>query len=180
VPNLNPVIWNRINDSIGRDTSPEEILDYIYGILYSVDYREKYKEFLKVDFPRVPYPSNAEQFQMIAEKGNELIGFHLMKDADHWPISVTFPENGDNIIEELTWSAEEGGRVKINKTQYLGNVSAIAWNAFIGGYQPAQKWLKDRKGRALGFQDILHYGRILYALEQTDRIMKEIDEIGVV
>ena len=159
VPNLNPVIWNRINDSIGRDTSPEEILDYIYGILYSADYREKYKEFLKVDFPRVPYPSNAEQFQMIAEKGNELIGFHLMKDADHWPISVTFPENGDNII---------------------GNVSAIAWNAYIGGYQPAQKWLKDRKGRSINFQDILHYGRILYALEQTDRIMKEIDEIGVV
>ncbi len=178
-PNLNPEIWNRINDSIGREVSPEEILDYIYGVLYSANYREKYKEFLKVDFPRVPYPSSAEQFQMIAQKGNELISIHLMKDADRWPIRVTFPENGDNIIKELTWSAEEGGRVKINKTQYLGNVSAIAWNAYIGGYQPAQKWLKDRKGRTLGFQDVLHYGRILYALEQTNRIMIEIDEIGV-
>lgn len=179
-PNVKQEVLSKINTLVGRETSPEEILDYIYGVLYSADYREKYKEFLKVDFPRVPYPSCAEQFQMIAEKGNELIIFHLMKDADHWPISVTFPENGDNIIEELTWSPEEGGRVKINKTQYLGNVSAIAWNAYIGGYQPAQKWLKDRKGRTLGFQDILHYGRILYALEQTDRIMKEIDEIGVV
>lgn len=179
-PNLDKDIWSRINVSVGREVNPEEVLGYIYGVLYSTKYREKYKEFLKVDFPRVPYPSSSEKFQMIAEKGNELISLHLMKDADHWPISVTFPENGDNIIEELTWSAEEGGRVKINKTQYLGNVSAIAWNAFIGGYQPAQKWLKDRKGRALGFQDILHYGRILYALEQTDRIMKEIDEIGVV
>lgn len=103
-----------------------------------------------------------------------------MNGADRWPISVTFPEGGDNIIEELTWLAEEGGRVKINKTQYLGNVSAVSWNAYIGGYQPAQKWLKDRKGRELGFQDILHYGRILYALEQTDRIMKDIDEIGLV
>ena len=179
-PNLKQEVISKINELVGRDTSAEEILGYIYGVLYSRSYREKYKEFLKVDFPRVPFPSGTEMFQMIAEKGNELINFHLMTGADRWPISVTFPESGDNIIEELSWSAEEGGRVKINKTQYLGNVSAIAWNAYIGGYQPAQKWLKDRKGRELGFQDILHYGRILYALEQTDRIMKDIDEIGVI
>ena len=178
--NINEEIWNSINEIVGRSATPEDILGYIYGVLYSRFYREKYKEFLKVDFPRIPYPSSAEHFQMIADKGNELINIHLMKGADRWPISVTFPESGDNIIEELTWSAEEGGRVKINKKQYLGNVSAIAWNAHIGGYQPAQKWLKDRKGRSINFQDILHYGRILYALEQTDRIMKEIDEIGVV
>ncbi len=176
-PNLKQEVISIINELVGRDTSAEEILGYIYGVLYSRSYREKYKEFLKVDFARVPYPSGTEMFQMIAEKGNELISFHLMKGADRWPISVTFPESGNNIIEELTWSAEEGGRVKINKTQYLGNVSAIAWNAYIGGYQPAQKWLKDRKGRALGFQDILHYGRILYALEQTESIMNEIDDV---
>ena len=179
-PNLKQEVLSKINKFVGRDTSAEEILGYIYGSLFSRAYREKYKEFLKVDFPRVPYPASAKQFQEISQKGNELIRLHLMNGADRWPINVTFPENGDNIIEELTWSAEEGGRVMINKTQYLGNVSTIAWNAYIGGYQPAQKWLKDRKGRELGFQDILHYGRILYALEQTDRIMKDIDEIGVV
>lgn len=182
-PNLDKDIWSRINTSVGREVSPEEILGYIYGVLYSTKYREKYKEFLKVDFPRVPYPSSAEHFQKIAAKGNELICLHLMKSADRWPISVTFPERGDNIIEELTWSEEEAivvGRVKINKTQYLGNVSTIAWNAYIGGYQPAQKWLKDRKGRELGFQDILHFGQIIYALEQTNRIMKEIDDIGII
>lgn len=180
IPNLKPEIWKQINESVGTETSPEEILGYIYGVLYSSAYREKYKEFLKVDFPRVPYPSSAEQFKNIAEKGNELINLHLMKGADRWPISVSYPESGDDIIEELSWSPEDNGRVKINKSQYLGNVSSIAWNAYIGGYQPAQKWLKDRKGRSINFQDILHYGRILYALEQTDRIMKEIDEIGVI
>lgn len=179
-PNLKQGVLSKICELVGRDVAPEEILGYVYGVLYSRAYREKYKEFLKVDFPRVPYPSGAEQFHRIVEKGNELISLHLMKSSDCWPINVTYPESGDDIVEESTWSLEEGGRVKINKKQYIGNVSAIAWNAYIGGYQPAQKWLKDRKGRALGFQDILHYGRILYALEQTDRIMNEIDEIGVI
>lgn len=179
-PNLKQGVLSKICELVGRDVVPEEILGYVYGVLYSRAYREKYKEFLKVDFPRVPYPSGAEQFHRIVEKGNELISLHLMKSSDCWPINVTYPESGDDIVEESTWSPEEGGRVKINKEQYIGNVSAIAWNAYIGGYQPAQKWLKDRKGRALGFQDILHYGRILYALEQTDRIMNEIDEIGVI
>ncbi len=179
-PNLNREIWDRINSSIGRESTPDEILGYIYGVLYSNSYREKFKEFLKVDFPRVPYPKSEEQFTKISEKGNELVLLHLMKGSESWPMTVTFPESGDNLIEELSWTAEEGGRVNINKRQYLGNVSSEAWESYIGGYQPAQKWLKDRKGRVLGFQDILHYGRILYALEQTNRIMEEIDSIGVV
>lgn len=179
-PNLNIHIWKRISETIGREATPEEILGYLYGILYSESFRERYREFLKVDFPRVPYPTNAEQFTKISEKGNELILLHLMKDANRWPMTVTFPERGDNLIEDLSWTAEEGGRVYINKQQYLGNVSAVAWDSYIGGYQPAQKWLKDRKGRVLGLQDILHYGRILYALEQTNRIMEEIDSIGLV
>ena len=110
----------------------------------------------------------------------ELIDIHLLKDVECWPLTVAFPETRDNLVEALSWSPEDGGCVFINKAQYLDNVSSITWNVYIGGYQPARKWLKDRKGRSINFQDILHYGRILYALEQTDRIMKEIDEIGIV
>lgn len=84
---------------------------------------------------------------------------------------------GENIVEAMRY---QDGKVLINDTQYFGGVSELAWNFFIGGYQPAQKWLKDRKGRVLDYQDILHYGHIIYALEETDRIMKEIDEIGVI
>ena len=175
-PNINSGTWARINETVGRETTPEELVGYVYGVLHSAAYRERYKEFLKVDFPRIPYPESAERFGFLAAKGNELIQLHLMKDARRWPTGVTFPEQGDNRIEEIAWKADNGGRAYINKTQYLGNVSALAWNAYIGGYQPAQKWLKDRKGRTLGFNDIMHYGRILYALEQTDRIMREIDE----
>ena len=178
-PNLNNEIWRLINNSIGKDVSPEEILGYIYGVLYSISYREKYKEFLKVDFPRIPYPVNSNLFDNLSEKGKELIDLHLMNGSERWPLTITFPVSGNNIIEDLSWSPNNGGRVQINKTQYLGNVSAIAWNAYIGGYQPAQKWLKDRKGKVLSFQDILHYGRIIYALEQTERIIKEIDGISL-
>lgn len=179
-PNLKDEILTKINGHIGKKPSPEVLLGYIYGVLFSTAYRDKYKDFLKVDFPRIPYPSDAEQFDNIAEKGNQLIDLHLMKGAEHWPINVTFPVIGDNIIEDLNWSEGGGGRVMINKTQYLGNVSALAWNTYIGGYQPAQKWLKDRKGHFIDFQDIIHYNQIIYALEQTERIMKEIDEIGFV
>ena len=178
-PNLRKEIWDRMSSSVGRNVSPEEILGYIYGVLYSTSYRNKYKEFLKIDFPRVPYPTDVEKFDRIVAKGQELIDLHLMKGADRWPMIVSFPINGDSIIEELSWSADDGGCVWINKNQYLGNVSSIVWNAYIGGYQPAQKWLKDRKGRELKFSDILHYGHIVYALQETERIMREIDEIGV-
>ncbi len=178
-PNIKRDIWDKLNSAVGRETTPEEIIGYIYGALYCSEYREKFKEFLKVDFPYVPYPSSADIFVALSVKGTELMNYHLMKGAERWPVSVTFPVSGDNIVEELAWTAEDEGRVRINKTQYLGNVSSLAWNFYIGGYQPAQKWLKDRKGRTINFQDIIHYGRILYALEQTDRIMKEINEIGI-
>ena len=178
-PNLNPELWDKINKIVGKATTPEDVLSYMYGVLYTPSYREKYKEFLKVDFPRVPYPENAEQFERISSMGEDLIHLHLMRGSDQWPITITFPESGDQLVEEATFSTIEGGCVQINKTQYFGNVSKQAWEAYIGGYQPAQKWLKDRKGTCLNFDDILHYGRILYALEQTERIKQELDAICV-
>ena len=176
VPNLNPEIFSKIEKSI-VGCSPECLFDYILGILHSPKYRETYKEFLKIDFPRIPYPKDSEQFHCLAEKGAELRKLHLMENAGSWKTGVTFPVPGSSLVESISFNE---GKVYINKEQYFGNVTELAWNFYIGGYQPAQKWLKDRKGRALDFEDILHYGRIIYALQETDRIMKEIDEIGVV
>ena len=134
----------------------------------------KYKEFLKIDFPRIPLPENEEVFNKLGAIGKQLMDLHLMNDSSRWPRAVTFPESGENIVSEIKYV---DCKVYINKTQYFGNVSELAWNFFIGGYQPVQKWLKDRKGRTLDYEDILHYGHIVYALEETDRIMKEIDTI---
>ena len=177
VLNCNESILGKLSEIIGNDIDAGKLMDYIYAILYSDSYRQTYKEFLKIDFPRIPYPKDAEQFHRLAEKGGELRKLHLMENAETWKTGVTFPVPGSNVIDSISFTE---GKVFINKEQYFGNVSELAWNFYIGGYQPAQKWLKDRKGRTLDFQDILHYGRIIYALQETDRIMKEIDEIGVV
>ena len=71
------------------------------------------------------------------------------------------------------------GKVYINEAQYFENVPEVAWNFYIGGYQPAQKWLKDRKERKLEFDDIAHYQKIIVALTETDRLMKAIDTIAI-
>ena len=176
-PNLDADIWAKINDAVGKETSPEDIFDYIYGVLHSPTYRAKYKEFLKVDFPRVPYPNNADEFEHFRHYGNLLRELHLMHNV---PASeVRFDETGDNVVEQVKWinnhDQEEVGSVWINERQYFANVPAEAWNMFIGGYQPAQKWLKDRKGRTLSYDDILHYRKIIAILSETCRLMKEID-----
>ena len=97
-----------------------------------------------------------------------------MEGTQNWERRITFPVTGENIVETLKY---QDGKVLINDTQYFDGVSELAWNFFIGGYQPAQKWLKDRRGRNLDYKDILHYGRIIYSLEETSRIMQEIDQI---
>ncbi len=153
--------------------TPESVLDYVYAVLHSPSYRAKYKEFLKTDFPRVPAPKDAIEYWNKSHLGRELRELHLMKSPVLDDYVTTFPESGDNIVEKLRYEDE---RVYINDTQYFGNVPETAWNFYIGGYQPAQKWLKDRKGRQLTADDLNHYQKIIKVLCETDRIMKEIGE----
>ncbi|QTA80997.1 SAM-dependent DNA methylase [Desulfonema limicola] len=157
--------------------APIDILDYIYAVLHSPSYRKKYKEFLKIDFPRVPYPKDAETFWKLVKKGAELRQIHLLESPVVEKRITTYPQPGENIIDKPHF---ENSRVWINQEQYFDNVPQTAWEFYIGGYQPAQKWLKDRKGRKLDFNEILHYQKIITALYETDRIMKKIDEIDFI
>ena len=154
---------------------PQELFDYIYAVLHSPSYRERYKEFLKIDFPRIPYPTDWEKFRDLAEKGEELRQLHLMEDLPN-STGVSFPQAGTLQVDCYRWT---DNRVYINSEQYFEGVPESAWNFYIGGYQPAQKWLKDRKGMALSFEDVKHYQRIIYVLQQTECIMQEIDDIYV-
>jgi predicted helicase len=196
-PNLNTEIVKQIADKLGltftneketsKDTfAPIDILDYIYAVLHSPTYREKYKEFLKIDFPRVPYPKDAATFWQLVNLGSQIRQIHLLESPTVEKYITQYPISGDNVVvkprfEHTPNPSQEGkyGKVYINDTQYFNNVPQLAWEFYIGGYQPAQKWLKDRKDRKLEFEDILHYQKIIVALTETDRLMKEIDVVGV-
>lgn len=186
-PNLNADIIREISEKIGltftkekeltKDTfAPIDILDYIYAVLHSPTYREKYKEFLKIDFPRVPYPKDKDTFWKLVKLGGEIRQIHLLESAVvEKPISK-YLLTGTNIVGKTKY---ENGNVYINETQCFEGVPKVAWNFYIGGYQPAQKWLKDRKDRELQIEDIRHYMKIIVALTETDRLMKEIDKIEI-
>tara|TARA_R110001632_G_scaffold6324_5_gene25854 strand:+ start:34285 stop:37518 length:3234 start_codon:yes stop_codon:yes gene_type:complete len=197
-PNLNPEILKEITKKIEltftneKETTkntfaPIDILDYIYAVLHSPNYREKYKEFLKIDFPRVPYPKDQTTFWQLVKLGKEIREIHLLESEAVENYITSYPETGDNIITRKLTKTDIGyepisdtlGKVWINDNQHFNNVPLVAWEFYIGGYQPAQKWLKDRKGRELTFEDILHYQKIIVALSETDRIMKEIDKIEI-
>lgn len=187
-PNLNSEIVKDISDKLGLPFAPDsdggktdsfapiDLLDYIYAVLHSPKYRETYKEFLKIDFPRVPYPTDKEMFWKMVKLGGEIRKLHLMESPLLDTLITRFPLNGSNEVEKIT---RKENRVYINKTQYFEGISDLAWNFYIGGYQPLQKWLKDRKGRTLSDEDIIHYQKIAVALTETDRLMKEIDEVFI-
>jgi predicted helicase len=183
-PNLNTEIVNQIAEKLcltftneketTKDTfAPIDILDYIYAVLHSPTYREKYKEFLKIDFPRVPFPKDKDTFWKLVKLGGEIRQIHLLESPAVEKYITQYPEDGNNTVTKPKY---ENGKVYINDTQYFDNVPQIAWEFYIGGYQPAQKWLKDRKDRKLEFEDILHYQKIIVALSETDRLMKETDK----
>ena len=139
-------------------------------------YREKYKEFLKIDFPRVPYPTDTGKFWQLVKLGGELRQIHLLESPVVSKFITTYPIAGDNMVSKPKY---DKGRVWINEEQYFAQVSDTAWEFYIGGYQPAQKWLKDRKDRTLTYDDTTHYQKIIVALTETARIMGEIDKVGV-
>ncbi|MBL0324243.1 MAG: N-6 DNA methylase [Cytophagaceae bacterium] len=203
IPNFNKEILNQIVEKLGltfvaeredgnvcfannndelRDEfksvfAPIDLLDYIYAVLHSPAYREKYKEFLKIDFPRVPYPEDAAKFWQLVKLGGEIRQLHLLESAAVNKFITKYPIDGSNVVAKPVFKE---GKVYINDTQYFDQVPLTAWEFYIGGYQPAQKWLKDRKDRELSFEDIQHYQKIIVALTETDRLMKEIDLVGVV
>lgn len=198
IPNLNVDIVNQIAEQLGlvftnekEDTentfAPLDLLDYIYASLNSPTYREKYKEFLKIDFPKIPYPKDQETFWQLVKLGGEIRQIHLLESPKVEDYITGYPIDGNNTITtkiakkdwEITDKEKQLGRIWINAEQYFENIPLTAWEFYIGGYQPAQKWLKDRKERTLNFDDILHYQKIIVALSETDRLMKEIDKIEI-
>jgi len=167
---------NFVSDGRGdlkKTFGPEDLFDYIYGIFHSPEYRQRYAEFLKIDFPRVPLPGDREIFIKVAQVGRELVGLHLMEaevleDDKRWP---KFDVEGDMVVEKGYPKYDEGERrVYINEKQYFEGVRPEVWEFCVGGYQVCEKWLKNRRGRNLSYDDIEHYQKITVALGETIRV----------
>ncbi|PZS05633.1 MAG: DNA methyltransferase, partial [Candidatus Chloroheliales bacterium] len=156
---------------------PEDVFDYMYAVFHAPEYRRRYAEFLKIDFPRLPLTSNVELFRALCGLGRQLVALHLLESKPKSPAS--YPLNGSDMVEVVRYEPAQGsesGKVWINKQQHFAGVTPAVWEFQIGGYQVAEKWLKDRKGRKLVYEDIEHYRQIIAALGETMRLMAEVDE----
>jgi predicted helicase len=196
--NFSPEFLTAIAEKLGYTPSSENIFYYIYAVFHSPEYRYRYAPFLKIDFPRVPLISNDEKFTQLAKKGSELVNLHLLKKlpkvnitknetmatvdlplfSGEQPGKIHYQGDGENEINQITYSSNQQ-RITINKDCYFTGISENVWEFQIGGYQVLDKWLKDRKKakRKLSSEDITHYQKIIVALQETMKIMTEIDQI---
>lgn len=176
--NVSPEFLTAMDRKIGHGkVSPESIFAYVYAVLYSPGYRKRYAESLRRDFPRVPFTDDLDLFQQLAELGQEVIELHLLRKI--LPFITDYPKAGSNRVDKIEFKPDsdhpEQGRVQINAEQYFDRMPKAVWEYVIGGYQVAQKWLKDRKGRLLTFGELQHYGRVIAVLNDTIRLQAEID-----
>jgi predicted helicase len=191
VPNLNPEFVANMEKKLGLvfkpnlagfenmsslEFGPEDIFHYIYAIFHSPTYRERYAEFLKIDFPRVPLTTDVSLFRSLCELGRKLVGLHLLESPDVKELITRYPIVGDNQIEK-GYPKYASGRVNINKTQYFEGVLPELWDFYIGGYQVLDKWLRDRRKRQLSYDDLTHYQQIVVALQQTVELIRKIDDV---
>jgi predicted helicase len=166
-----------VTSVVNKTFSPIDLFDYIYAVLHSPAYRETYREFLKIDFPRIPYPVDQKSFWKLVKIGGKLRLLHLLEDPVFEHIDKEAVTSNNVKIGKISFY---DGKVFINKDFCFDDVTQAAWDFYIGGYQPAQKQLKDRKGQVLKDEDIKHYRKIVFALTETARVMGEIDKVGVV
>jgi predicted helicase len=190
-PNLAPEFIAEFSERLGMtfktddvgdkvtNFGPKDVFNYMYAVFHSPTYRSRYAEFLKSDFARLPLTSNANLFRALSDLGAELVALHLLKK--NAPASTTFPITGSQTVEAVRYTEpsqeSEQSRVWINPEQYFEGVTPAVWNFHIGGYQVASKWLKDRKGRKLTYDELAHYQQVIAALTETINLMDKIDAV---
>ena len=182
---------------LNKTFGPEDVFHYMYAVFHSPTYRTRYAEFLRIDFPRLPLTSDRRLFRKLCTLGAELVSLHLMESPELDHLVTNYPVSGDDVVEKGhpkylapgepepgTGEALGEGRVYISrdapkggrKGQYFDGVPPEVWEFHVGGYQVCEKWLKDRRGRKLSHDDLIHYQKIVVALKNTLRLMAEIDE----
>ena len=182
--NFSTLFRSELNRAVGSDPAAENVFAYIYAVLWSKSYRHRYSDFIKRDFPRVPIVSNRDVFSALVTHGEELVSLHTMRVMP--PRVTRFDVAGSNEVVKVRWADELPsqiggqaglGRVYINQEQYFGAVPLAVWEMHIGGYRVAEKWLKDRRGRQLSYDDLTHYQSVIAALARTLALQHEIDSV---
>ncbi len=173
-PNIAPMVFEMLEKAYGKNPTPEQILYYCYAILYSNTYREKYAEFLKIDFPRIPFTLDHTLFLQMAKLGEELSQLHLLKSKALTNPIIKYRGLGEDLIEKPVYD-EGNHRVFINPKKYFEGIEPEMWNYYIGGYKVLEKYLKDRKGRQMS--DPATYCKIATAISGTMKVQDEIDQL---
>ena len=176
-PNLAAKFVEELSSIVSGDPSPEETFAWLYAVLYTPSYRNRYADFLRRDFPRVPLPPGRELFDKFVIIGHELIALHTMEQKQ--PRVSRFDITGSNEVGKVRWvkGNDDMGRVYINNSQHFDNVPQCVWDIHMGGYRVAEKWLKDRKGRQLSFEDVMHYHEVVAALSRTLELQAVLDAL---
>lgn len=165
-----------VRETLGRVPDADELFAYIYAVLSSPAYRSRYAEFLKREFPRIPITATARLFSLLAAKGTELMSVHMMQSAQVEEFSTEFPVKGDNTVEKAAYTPQNE-QVWINAKQFFGGIPQSVWDFHVGGYRVCERWLKDRQRRALSYDDVQHWQKIVRVVQETMRLMSEIDAL---
>lgn len=174
IENIGPAFRTWLDEKYDYHYTAEEILGYIYAVLHAPAYRTRYAEFLRIDFPRIPFPETAEDFERLSVRGWALVQAHLLRELPRRGLAA-YRGKGDHTVEAVGYSAEQQA-ITINKTQFFKPVPQAVWEFHIGGYQVLDKYLKSRKGRALSLDEINHVSAIADSLAFTVEQMARIDE----
>lgn len=182
-----------INDfgDFSKTVGANDVIHYIYAVFHSPSYRSRYDEFLRIGFPRLSFTRDRDLFRSLCQKGADLVAVHLLKDNypnASWnilkpkgqsPLQCPLTKfSGRDSSEVINGYPDyKNSSVFINPSQWFEGIPENVWNFHIGGYQVCEKWLKDRRGRVLSDEDIIHYQRIVVALNETIHLMKEIDKV---
>lgn len=175
-PNINPELSRLLDRTLGQKVKPESIFNYVYSVLYSCTYRAKYEEFLRSDFPRIPFTTNHDAFTKMEQLGSRLVDLHLLDSEALNSPTARFQGQGDNSVETPVYD-EKTNRLYLNKAQYFEGVEKDVWDYEIGGYRVMSKWLKYRKGMQLSLGEIRIFCKIVTAIKETIKIQKEIEKV---
>ena len=197
--NVSARFWSVLEENLGGDftaelkksgiAGAEAVFDYVYAVLHSPRYRARYGNLLRKEFARIPVPSDSELFCQLAAFGEELVSIHLPQLPGVDRLINTYAGPKSPKVGRVGWSDDtvwlDAGKTnarelhRATKPGTIGfkSVPEEVWDFHIGGYQVCYKWLKDRKGRTLSLEDIAHYQKIVVALNETIRVMADIDEV---